>query len=470
MANTFISRSASSTGNRRTWTFSAWVKLCRVSNEDATQMLFGTYTDGNNRLEIGINASNKLVFKEKASSSTNIDFTSTQRFRDPHSFYHFVVKVDTTQATESNRVKIYVNGEQITDWVDDTYPSQNYDTFMNLSGRTYTIGQEGNNNYYWDGLMTHVHLTDGYAYDASTFGSTDSTSGIWKPNNAPSVTYGTNGFFLKFENSGNLDLDSSGNNLTFATSGTLTQNVDTPSNNFCTISPLDNMNASNTTIPGKLENGNLSFINNDSNQIYTRGSIGVKSGKYYWEAKQGSGTAWAIGIMVEAMLTQTNNQFWDTTTVTGVAANGSSNTLYINGGSGDSWNTGITVSASSIYGFALDVDNRALYIHHNGTYLTANSAVGDPTSGSSRTGSVLGELTTRGGTGGLNYIPENEYIYPFQGDLSTSNSTNLQMNFGSGYFATTAISSEGSNASGLGKFEYNVPAGYTALCTKGLNE
>jgi len=470
MANTFISRSASSTGNRRTWTFSAWVKLCRVSNEDATQMLFGTYTDGNNRLEIGINASNKFVFKEKASSSTNIDFTSTQRFRDPHSFYHFVVKVDTTQATESNRVKIYVNGEQITDWVDDTYPSQNYDTFMNLSGRTYTIGQEGNNNYYWDGLMTHVHLTDGYAYDASTFGSTDSTSGIWKPNTAPSVTYGTNGFFLKFENSGNLDLDSSGNNLTFATSGTLTQNVDTPSNNFCTISPLDNMNASNTTIPGKLENGNLSFINNDSNQIYTRGSIGVKSGKYYWEAKQGSGTAWAIGIMVEAMLTQTNNQFWDTTTVTGVAANGSSNTLYINGGSGDSWNTGITVSASSIYGFALDVDNRALYIHHNGTYLTANSAVGDPTSGSSRTGSVLGELTTRGGTGGLNYIPENEYIYPFQGDLSTSNSTNLQMNFGSGYFATTAISSEGSNASGLGKFEYNVPAGYTALCTKGLNE
>ena len=79
-------------------------------------------------------------------------------------------------------------------------------------------------------------------------------------------------------------------------------------------------------------------------------------------------------------------------------------------------------------------------------------------------------MTTRGGTGGLNYIPENEYIYPFQGDLSTSNSTNLQMNFGSGYFATTAISSEGSNASGLGKFEYNVPAGYTALCTKGLNE
>ena len=129
------------------------------------------------------------------------------------------------------------------------------------------------------------------------------------------------------------------------------------------------------------------------------------------------------------MLTQTNNQFWDTTTVTGVAVNGSSGNLYLNGGQSDSWNTGISVNANTIYGFALDVDNRAFYVRVNGTYLTANSNVGDPTSGSSRTGSVLGELTTRGGTGGLNYIPVDEYIYPFMGDLSTSNSTNLQMNF-----------------------------------------
>ena len=102
--------------------------------------------------------------------------------------------------------------------------------------------------------------------------------------------------------------------------------------------------------------------------------------------KQGSGTAWAIGICVEIMLTQTNNQFWDTTTVTGVAVNGSSGNLYLNGGQSDSWNTGISVNANTIYGFALDVDNRAFYVHVNGTYLTANSNVGDPTSGSSRTG------------------------------------------------------------------------------------
>ena len=230
------------------------------------------------------------------------------------------------------------------------------------------------------------------------------------------------------------------------------------------------MSANNTSVSGTmLINGNTSFSTSDANQIYTRGTIGVNKGKYYWEATQGNGTAWAIGIMVEAMLTQTNNQFWDTTTVTGVAVNGSSGTLYLNGGQSDSWNTGLSVDANTIYGFALDIDNRAFYVHVNGTYLTANGNVGDPTSGSSRTGSVLGELTTRGGTGGLNYIPVGEFIYPFQGDLSSSNYAEIKMNFGNGYFGTSTISSEGTNAAGQGKFEYNVPTGYTALCTKGLN-
>ena len=470
MASTRLSKTFSGNGDRQKFTFSAWIK--RTTTSQSFLWTSGSYSSSSMTQWLFDNDGTLGLYDYNSSGSVLSNVVTNRKFRDTSAWYHIVIRVDTTQSTAADRIRIYVNGVQETSFSATNYPGQNDNYIYSESITAQYIGQRADqgNTSSFEGLMTHIHWTDGYSYDASSFGETDSTSGIWKPKTAPSVTYGTNGFFLKFENSGNLDLDSSGNNLTFATSGTLTQNVDTPSNNFCTISPLDNMNASNTTIPGKLENGNLSFINNDSNQIYTRGSIGVKSGKYYWEAKQGSGTAWAIGIMVEAMLTQTNNQFWDTTTVTGVAANGSSNTLYINGGSGDSWNTGITVSASSIYGFALDVDNRALYIHHNGTYLTANSAVGDPTSGSSRTGSVLGELTTRGGTGGLNYIPENEYIYPFQGDLSTSNSTNLQMNFGSGYFATTAISSEGSNASGLGKFEYNVPAGYTALCTKGLNE
>jgi len=449
---------------RTKFTYSVWVKR---SGLGAIGTIASMWADGNNHVVLRFNSDDTLVFYDYSSSSMITEVKTNAVFRDTFAWYHIVVAFDSTQGTAADRTKLYVNGVQQTSLATATYGAQNNTPSSNVSGTDHYLGARGDGANY-DGLMSHAHFIDGLAYPASTFGSTDSTTGSWKINTGPSVTYGTNGFFMFKDNASLNDQSGNSNNFT-AQSGTLTKTEDNPSNVFCTISPLDNMNASNTSIPGKLENGNLSFINNDSNQIYTRGSIGVKSGKWYWEAKQGSGTAWAIGICVEAMLTQTNNQFWDTTTVTGVAANGSGNTLYINGGSGDSWNTSISVGASSIYGFALDVDNRAFYIHHNGTYLTANGNVGNPTSGGSRTGSVLGQLTTRGGTGGLNYIPVGEYIYPFMGDLSTSNSTNLQMNFGNGFFATTAISSEGTNASGLGKFEYDVPAGYTALCTKGLN-
>ena len=194
MASTYLTRTAGSTGNRKTWTFSAWIKRSRISNADATQMLFGTHTDASNRLDIGFHNANNFVVKEKLSGTTNIDMTTSELLRDPSAWYHLVVAVDTTQATASNRVKIYINGVQITSFGDETYPSQNYDTLANVSGRTYTVGQEGGNNYYFDGSMSHVHFVDGTAYAASTFGSTDSTTGEWNINTSPSITMGTNGF------------------------------------------------------------------------------------------------------------------------------------------------------------------------------------------------------------------------------------------------------------------------------------
>ena len=472
MANTAIYRSLSQnygTGGGIT-TISFWFKRCRPGTNE---VLTSSYYSGSYYGQFQLGSNDKLTIQDWRSS--NVYSKTTNRvFRDCSAWYHVCWSFNNRTGGSSSS-NLWINGELITDWASETEYSYQATTSWNTD-YTHYIGclNTSSSQAYFSGVIADYYFIQGQEYAASIFGETDSTTGEWKPKTSPTIDYtgtGNNSCHLKFEDASNLDLDSGGNTLTFTTSGAgVTQTQDNPSNNFCTISPLDNMAANNTTVPGKLENANLSFTNNDSNQIYTRGTMGVSSGKYYWEAKQGSGTAWAIGICVNAMLYQTNNQFWDTTTVTGVAVNGSSGTLYLNGGQSDSWNTGISVDANTIYGFALDVDNRAFYVHVNGTYLTANSNVGDPTSGSSRTGSVLGELTTRGGTGGLNYIPEGEFIYPFMGDLSTSNSTNLQMNFGNGYFAATAISSEGTNAAGHGKFEYNVPAGYTALCTKGLNE
>ena len=472
MANTYLTRSISSTSTPNKMTVSFWLKGGQVSSTQQT--IFSIYNTANANLFWTIyfssNGSMYLYWKDTSEVCT---LGTTQKFTDTQGWYHFVWEMDTTLATAADRIKMYINGERVTDFEDSLgtiTQSKSMDMMENTNGRI-TIGRGaiGGSDYYWDGLLSHFHYCDGYAYSASSFGSTDSTTGEWKINTSPSVSYGTNGFFMLKDDASLNDDSGQTNNFTLG-GGTITPTQDCPSNSFCTISPLDNMSANNTTVPGKLRYGNTSFNTSDSNQIYTRGTIGVKSGKYYWEAKQGDGSQWVIGIIVEAMLTQTNNQFWDTTTVCGVAVNGSSGNLYINGGSGDSLNTGISVNANTIYGFALDVDNRAFYVHVNGTYITANSAVGDPTSGSSRTGSVLGELTTRGGTGGLNYIPVDEYIYPLMADVATSGNSQLKMNFGNGYFDTTAISSEGTNAAGHGKFEYNVPTGYTALCTKGLNE
>jgi hypothetical protein len=208
MASTYLTRTSSSTGNRKTWTFSTWFKKSNAGS--ATGYLFSSYTDANNRIEIGVEAGTYgILFKEKNGGLTNIDLTAIPNLKDPSGWYHLVIKVDTTQATASDRIKVYINGSQITDWIDETYPSQNYDTYMNVTGRTYVIGQQGDSTDYFDGLITHTHLADGTAYQASTFGSTDSTTGEWKINTSPSVTYGTNGFFILKD--GNSVTDQSGN-------------------------------------------------------------------------------------------------------------------------------------------------------------------------------------------------------------------------------------------------------------------
>ena len=144
----------------------------------------------------------------------------------------------------------------------------------------HAIGRRGSSaDAYFNGSITHFHFCDGYAYSASDFGETDATTGIWKPKTSPSVTYGTNGFFLKFENSANMDLDSSPNNLTFSTSGNLTQTVDTPSNVFATLNPLWNPNASIT-----LSNGNLTqTVSGDFRSSAT--TLGASQGKWYAEYK-----------------------------------------------------------------------------------------------------------------------------------------------------------------------------------------
>ena len=433
MATTYLSRTPSSAGNRKTFTFSTWFKLGSV---DTTKYFISSYSASSDSgyTHFSVQNNNKLHF---AGNTTNFR-TSTQLLRDLSAWYHVVLAVDTTQATASDRIKIYLNGSQITDFTNNNNPNQNDDFAFNQNAIDMVVGSAnagGSKGAYWDGSMAHVHWIDGIQYQASDFGETDATTGIWKPKTAPSVTYGTNGFFLKFENSGAFGTDSSGNGNNFTVNGTMTQTIDTPSNVFATLNPLMG-GLSNVTY----SNGNTTAtFGAPSTWYFTPSTLAASQGKWYAEVKVGAvGTETSIGIIPMETVSSQQGGASDPVDYMGKE---SDSIGYVNNGQLYKTNsvqeTTSTYTTGDIIGMAFDLDGNSIQFYKNG------SSVGSAIS-----------LTS-----GLNYTV----------GVSGYNSSSSNVNFGNGYFGTTAVASAGTNASGIGIFEHDVPNGYTSLSTKGLN-
>ena len=443
MASTYLTRTPSSDSNRTKWTFSAWIKKSSPSASSAESMILSAGTYNTNQMLQLANQEDFTFRHYNANGSLSWGLT-TAKTRDPSAWYHLVVTFDTAQATSTNRVKIYLNGSLAT--LTGNYPDQNQDSVIN-STLAQNIGFRSGSSYYFNGLMTHIHLCDGYAYAASDFGETDTTSGIWKPKTAPSVSYGTNGFFLKFENSGAMGTDSSGQGNNFTVSGTITQNIDTPSNNFATLNPLKQNNTATTYSNGNLKGTGTSSTSNFSS---TPATLAASSGKFYAEYKPNlSTTDSSISGFVNLDTANFNvTDFYG-------GNNNASAGLYDNAGqilhsTGTNLGSVGALSNGDIVMLAMDLDNGYLYWGKNGTWFnSANPA-------------------TSGGTGGLalSNIGSNG-TYTFLNGNRKSMGT--EWNFGSGYFGTTAVSSAGSAPSGGGIFEYDCPSGYQALCTKGIN-
>ena len=440
MATTYLTRTSGTPTNALKWTYSFWVKISALSTTDDT-FLLDFNTDDNNRSNIGFNGSQQLVVYEKVSGSTSQLFTSNRLFRDNSGWYNIVVSCDRTLATAGDRTKIYINGVQETSWASQTNPTQNTTGIINTAVNT-LIGKYSQNTYYFNGCLSHVHFVDGTAYAASTFGSTDSTTGEWEINTSPTVTYGNNGFFiLKNDNVIN-DQSGNANNFTLG-GGTLTKTEDCPSNVFATLNPLYYAASQYT-----LSQGNNSIVYATDSSRSAFGTIAMTDGlgKFYWEVKIVSdpNNKGAYGICDDLYPDlNATGAFIDYSGGYGYFANGQS----YNGGTGASFGDAITTG--DIVGVALDMDNRKLYFSKNGTWQNS----GDPTSGATGTGAAYTVAA------GKTYLPA----------IRVRNGTNGAFNFGNGFFGTTQISSEGTNASGNGKFEYDVPTGYTALSTKGLN-
>ena len=452
MASTRIYRTAGTPTSTKKFTISFW---CKKTTEGTDQFIFSSFTDANNRFQIQFNTDDQLDFICKVSGSNVVRLKTTRKFRDPSAWYHIVAVLDTTESTNSDRIKFYINGERElaagNGFASETYPSQNAD--VNVSG-THTVGayhDGGSPTLYFSGDLTHVNFTDGYTYQASTFGETNSTSGIWVPKTAPSVTYGTNGFFLKFENSGNLDLDSSSNNLSFTTAGTLTQNVDTPTNNLSTLNPLDN-----PYVGQAATYSNANTVGQSTTTGFLSGSstIGASSGKWYAEFKLTAGdmSLSAMGVIGGQVDDLHQTALHDYTKFYGVRGNGSK---YQPGGSGtSSWASSYTTN--DIISLAMDLDNNRLYVAKNGQYADGSGNYDEAFTGSPAYITLASDL-----------------VYHFVGgSISTGSGVflTMQSNFGTGFFGTTAVASANADANGHGAFEYAVPSGYYALNTKNLKE
>ena len=449
MANAYLSRTPSSTGNRRTFTMSVWVK--KLSSSQMSLMGAGPSNDQNH-----IQFENDRFQIRHYAGANDIIVNTAAVYRDTSAWYHLVMAVDTTQSTSSNRVKIYVNGE-LQSLNDTTYPSQNYDWDYNLSGTAMYIGRRGHSEaYFWDGCMAHYHWIDGTQYAASDFGETDSTTGIWKPILTPSVTYGTNGFFLKFDNNSDFGEDSSGNNNDWTMTNTITQTLDTPSNVFNVLNGVSNPTNGYTLSKGNLE---ATVTGSSFVRTYIANTIAPTSGKWYWESKlitSGGSDRSSIGICsyeenIGTGTTIPNNEL--------SVCTGYSRIRFTENGSTTEVDSFYTVpSANDIFMYALDLDNTKFYFGINGNWWNYNSAEtgGDPTSGSgyvtNSTNIIKGAMSA---------------FLRVQAGAASTTFTN-QFNFGNGYFGTTAVSSAGTNA-GVGTFEYNVPSGYKSLCTKNIN-
>ena len=210
MASASLSRATSDPqSSNTTATFSVWIKRSGLGSDQT--FWGGSYYSTDNMFILKFSSDDKLQVYSKRGASVKASLKTTRLFRDTSAWYHIVIGIDTSQGSAADRIKVYINGVQETSFSTNTQPSQDENLYLDSgAGANYYIGQRGGNAEYFDGQMAHFHYADGTTYTPTTFGETDSTTGIWKPKTAPTVNYGNKGVFLKFDNSANMGLDSSG--------------------------------------------------------------------------------------------------------------------------------------------------------------------------------------------------------------------------------------------------------------------
>ena len=400
-----LSHTLSGDGNKKKFTISFWVKRGKLTGGYEALVIGGGTGGGTASSGVFFNSSNQLYTYFYGAEA----ITTNRTFEDTSKFYHVVVRVDTSLSTADDRVRMYVDGDQMTSFATRNNPSQDAnETLFNVSGKNIDIGRHSTNiaNHYLDGYMAEVNLADGQSYGPETFGLTDTSTGRWIPKSLSGITYGTNGFRMQFANSAGQtigdDTSGQGNDKSAVNVTTSDLTTDSPTQNHATLSPLSLYKSSNFT----LSEGNLKATSTSTSGTHSgQGGMRIPSGgKYYWECEIDSGKdGMGIGIIPT-----------DTPTT---SANPSTATLYLSNGKmrttgSDSLTYGSGVNNGDIMGFALDLsdkDNGKLYVSVNGTY--ENS--GNPVTGANPAPSkaLIGDFRVIYQDGSNGYAPV--YIYNF---------------------------------------------------------
>ena len=435
LAATFGSAPTLATKN----TISLWFKR---STLDTLQQL---YAANGNTANIIVNSNNTIAFYTNSGQ-----LLGPRVYRDPSAWMHFVFTFDSTQGTASNRFKIYINGVEETSFNNTAYPGLNVASELGVNGTLMEIGTRSNHDRIFEGYQAETAFVDGQALDATSFGEFDSDSGVWRPIDISDLTFGNNGFYLEYKQSGTgtnasgMGADTSGNNLNFAVNNftAIDQTTDTCTNNFATWNPLVVSN-------GAVTEGNLKYTtsNSGSNYGYRLSTIGLSSGKWYAETKYTSSSNQAlIGIRSRTATAVVNylgyyNDDWGLY-VNGEVYNNNSNI----GDIGASWTSG------DIVGTYLDLDNNKLYFSKNGALYSSTGL------------SITAAAST---TTGFYFFGASEW--------NSSGNGTFELNVGNPTFslANTPIT----DANGYGAFEYSptitgdgASKDFLALCTANLSE
>jgi len=431
-----------SAGNRDKWSFSLWVKI--GAKDGILHYVLGAKSDASNytNIEVG-DASEFLRFGNLVGGGYNSFKKSTQEIRDPSAWYHLLYVYDSGNANTALRQLIYLNGVQVTSFASDTTTTLNQDSFVNDSGSSLHIGNLEGESSWFDGYMAEVVLLDGTAASPTDFGEFDEDSPtIWKPKDPSGLAFGTNGFYLDFKDSSNLGNDANGGtDLTESGIDAADQSVDTPTNNFCTMNPLDNFYKAATFSEGNC----LTVGGASSKNSWITSTFALTKGKWYCE------------FVVPDVATDHSNVSWgisDRVTIASATALGSTAGFnqcgfrMHNGHkrlNGTSSAYGNAYTLGQVVGMALNLDDSELKYYINNTVQNSGTAI-----------SITAVASTLNG-----------YYFIACGDETDQNGT-LAFNFGgcSGF----AVSSAESDENGYGNFEYAPPTGFYAICTKNLAE